>query len=82
MPRTAELVMQRIRGTQSSAAVMQQVAAGSLNLGTTGLADSLRAADKGAPTRLVRIGVGVSPYEVVGARSVKRGVRRRLAMGG
>jgi hypothetical protein len=64
MPRTAELVMQRIRGTQSSAAVMQQVAAGSLNLGTTGLADSLRAADNGAPTRLVRIGVGVSPYEV------------------
>ena len=58
-------------GAQSSAAVMQQVAAGSLNLGTTGLADSLRAADKGAPTRLVRIGVGVSPYEVVGARSVK-----------
>jgi len=45
-------------GVQSSAAVMQQVAAGSLDLGTTGLADSLRAADKGAPTRLVRIGVG------------------------
>jgi ABC-type nitrate/sulfonate/bicarbonate transport system substrate-binding protein len=58
-------------GAQSSAAVMQQVAAGSLNLGTTGLADSLRAADKGAPTRLVRIGVGVSPYEAVAARSVK-----------
>ena len=58
-------------GVQSSAAVMQQVAAGSLDLGTTGLADSLRAADKGAPTRLVRIGVGSSPYEVVGARSVR-----------
>jgi ABC-type nitrate/sulfonate/bicarbonate transport system substrate-binding protein len=58
-------------GVQSSAAVMQQVAAGSLNLGTTGLADSLRAADKGAPSRLVRIGVGVSPYEAVAARSVK-----------
>ena len=58
-------------GAQSSAAVMQQVAAGSLNLGTTGLADSSRAADKGAPTRLVRIGVGISPYEVVGLRSVK-----------
>src|SRR3974390_955908 len=58
-------------GVQSSAAVMQQVAAGSLNLGTTGLADSLRAADKGAPSRLVRIGVGVSPYEAIAARSVK-----------
>jgi NitT/TauT family transport system substrate-binding protein len=69
-------------GTQSSAAVMQQVAAGSLNLGTTGLADSLRAADKGAPTRLVRIGVGVSPYEVVGARSVKSwaDVRQKTVM--
>ena len=30
-------------GVQSSAAVMQQLAAGSLNLGTTGLADALRA---------------------------------------
>lgn len=58
-------------GVQSSAAVMQQLAAGSLNIGTTGLADSLRAADKGAPTRLVRISVGVSPYEVVAARNVK-----------
>jgi NitT/TauT family transport system substrate-binding protein len=58
-------------GAQSSAAVMQQVAAGSLNLGTTGLADSLRAADKGAPTRLVRIGVEASPYEAVAAPSVK-----------
>ena len=58
-------------GVQSSAAVMQQLAAGSLNLGTTGLADALRAPDKGAPTRLVRISVGISPYEVVAARTVK-----------
>ena len=58
-------------GVQSSAAVMQQLAAGSLNLGTTGLADALRAPDKGAPTRLLRIGVAVSPYEAVGARTVK-----------
>jgi len=58
-------------GVQSSAAVMQQLAAGSLNIGTTGLADSLRAVDKGAPTRLVRISVGVSPYEAVGAKTVK-----------
>ena len=58
-------------GVQSSAAVMQQLAAGSLNLGTTGLADALRAPDKGAPTRLLRIGVGVSPYEAIGARTVK-----------
>lgn len=58
-------------GVQSSAAVMQQLAAGSLNLGTTGLADALRAADRGAPTRLIRLGVSTSPYEVIGARAVK-----------
>ena len=42
-------------GVQSSAAVMQQVAAGSLNLGTTGLADSLRAADKGGLVVIAQI---------------------------
>ena len=58
-------------GVQSSAAVMQQLAAGSLNFGTTGLADALRAADRGASTRLVRISVGISPYEVIAAKTVK-----------
>jgi NitT/TauT family transport system substrate-binding protein len=55
----------------SSAAVMQQVAAGSLNIGTTGLADALRAPDRGAPTRLLRIGMTVSPYEIYAAKGVK-----------
>ena len=58
-------------GVQSSAAVMQQLAAGSLNFGTTGIADSLRAADRGASTRIIRIVVGISPYEAVGAKTVK-----------
>lgn len=55
----------------SSAAVMQQLAAGAINIGTTGLADALRGADKGAPARVLRIEIGPSPYEVVSAAGVK-----------
>jgi NitT/TauT family transport system substrate-binding protein len=55
----------------SSAAVMQQVAAGSLNIGTTGIADALRASDRGAPTRLLRVGMTVSPYEIYATKTVK-----------
>lgn len=58
-------------GVSSSAAVMQQLAAGSLNIGTTGLADALRAPDRGAPTRLLRVGMTVSPYEIYAIKSVK-----------
>jgi len=69
-------------GAQSSAAVMQQVAAGSLNIGTTGIADALRAADKGAPTRLLRIGLIVSPYEIFAAKTVKswKDLRKKTVM--
>jgi len=55
----------------SSAAVMQQLAAGAVDVGTTGLADALRGADKGAPARVLRIEIGPSPYEVVAAPTVK-----------
>ena len=55
----------------SSAAVMQQLAAGAFNMGLTGLADAVRAADKGAPTRVLRIEAGPSPYEVFASPSVK-----------
>lgn len=55
----------------SSAAVMQQLAAGAVDIGTTGLADALRGADKGAPARVLRIEIGPSPYEVVSAPNVK-----------
>lgn len=58
-------------GVSSSAAVMQQVAAGSLNIGATGLADALRAPDRGAPTRLLRLGMVVSPYEIYAAKGTK-----------
>lgn len=55
----------------SSAGVMQQVAAGSVDMGLGGLADALRAADKGAPTRLLRIEAGPSPYQVFASPGVK-----------
>src|SRR5688500_15574159 len=58
-------------GVPASAAVMQQLAAGSLNIGTTGIADALRASDRGAPTRLLRVGMSVSPYEIYAAKGVK-----------
>ena len=56
----------------SSSAVMQQTAAGSVDIGTGGLVDALRAADKGAPVRLIRIEAGPSPYQVFAIPSVKK----------
>jgi NitT/TauT family transport system substrate-binding protein len=55
----------------SSAASTQQVAAGSANMSTGGVADPLRAIDQGAPIRILRIIIGPSPYEVFGAKDVK-----------
>ena len=50
--------------TQSSSAVMQQLAAGSVDMGSGGLADPLRAIDKGAPITLLRVEAGPAPYAV------------------
>ena len=50
----------------SSAAVMQQLAAGSLALGVSGPGDAARAIDKGAPVRLLRVESQTAPYEVMG----------------
>lgn len=58
-------------GIPSSASVMQQLAAGSINMASSGLVDALRAADKGAPTRLLRVEASVSPYEVIASPSIK-----------
>ena len=55
----------------SSSASTQQVAAGSANMNTGGVADPLRAIDQGAPMRILRIIIGPSPYEVFGAKDVK-----------
>jgi NitT/TauT family transport system substrate-binding protein len=51
---------------QSSAALVQQIAAGSLGIGIqTGLADPLRAVGMGAPVAVVRIDVQAPPYDLV-----------------
>jgi NitT/TauT family transport system substrate-binding protein len=51
---------------QSSAALVQQIAAGSLGIATqTGLADPLRAVGMGAPIAVVRIDVQAPPYDLV-----------------
>ena len=56
---------------QSSAALVQQVAAGSLNVGTqTGLADPVRAVSMGAPISVVRIDVQAPPYDLVAKSTI------------
>jgi NitT/TauT family transport system substrate-binding protein len=48
----------------STAAGMQQLAAGSANIGSGGLTDPLRAIDKGAPISLLRVETQVPPYSL------------------
>lgn len=56
---------------QSSAALIQQVAAGSLGIGiSAGLADPLRAVSMGAPISILRIDVQVPPYDLVAKSSI------------
>jgi NitT/TauT family transport system substrate-binding protein len=57
---------------QSSAALVQQVTAGSLDISiSTGLADPLRAVGMGAPIAIVRIEVQAPPYDLVAKPSIK-----------
>jgi ABC-type nitrate/sulfonate/bicarbonate transport system substrate-binding protein len=56
---------------QSSAALVQQVTAGSLGISiSTGLADPLRAVGMGAPIAVVRIEVQAPPYDLVAKPSI------------
>ncbi len=55
----------------SSSAVVQQLAAGSLDLGAGGLVDPIRAIDKGALIKLFRTEAVVAPYEVVAKATIK-----------
>jgi len=56
---------------QSSAALVQQVTAGSLDVSiSTGLADPLRAVGMGAPIAVVRIEVQAPPYDLVAKPSI------------
>src|SRR6187397_631136 len=57
---------------QSNAAVIQQVAAGSIHVSTnSGLVDPIRAIQKGAPLAIVRIDVQVPPYSLLAKPAIK-----------
>src|SRR5215470_12160020 len=58
---------------QSSAALVQQLTAGSIDLAlSTGLADPIRAIDKGAPIAIVRIEIQAPPYALLAKPDIKR----------
>jgi NitT/TauT family transport system substrate-binding protein len=57
---------------QSNTAVVQQLAAGSVNVSVaTGLVDPIRASDKGAPVAIVRIDVQAPPYALLSKPEIK-----------
>jgi NitT/TauT family transport system substrate-binding protein len=57
---------------QSNTAVVQQLAAGSVNVSVaTGLVDPIRARDKGAPVAIVRIDVQAPPYALLAKPEIK-----------
>lgn len=69
----------------SSAAVQQQAAAGSVDMGTGGLIDPLRAIDQGAPITVVRIEAKYPPYGLYAQKDVKSYVNlkgKTLMVGG
>lgn len=69
----------------SSAAVIQQLTAGSVNLGSGGLSDPLRAIDKGAPITLLRVETQVPPYSIwgkPGLKSIKELKGKLISIGG
>jgi len=58
---------------QSNTAVVQQLAAGSVNVSVaTGLVDPIRATDKGAPVAIVRIEVQAPPYALLAKPEIKK----------
>src|SRR6476661_10834748 len=57
---------------QSSAALVQQLTAGSIDLAlSTGLADPIRAVDKGSPIAIVRIEMQAPPYALLAKPAIK-----------
>ena len=58
---------------QSSAALVQQLTAGSLDIAlSTGLADPIRAIDKGGAISIVRIEMQAPPYALIAKPAIKR----------
>ena len=69
---TAENLKADVIYIQSSAAVIQQLSAGSLQMSmSTGLVDPLRAIDQGAAIALARFEVQVPPYALMAKASIK-----------
>jgi NitT/TauT family transport system substrate-binding protein len=69
---TAENVKPDLVYIQSSAAVIQQLSAGSLDMSmSTGIVDPLRAIDQGAAIALTRFEVQVPPYALLAKPSIK-----------
>jgi NitT/TauT family transport system substrate-binding protein len=56
----------------SSGGIVQQLAAGSLNIGVAGMVDPLRAIEKGAPLAIIRIEGAVPPYSLFARPEIKR----------
>jgi ABC-type nitrate/sulfonate/bicarbonate transport system substrate-binding protein len=57
---------------QSNAAVIQQLAAGSVNVSTnSGLVDPIRAIEKGAPVALIRVEMQAPPYSLLAKPGIK-----------
>lgn len=70
---TAEGLQPDLVFAQSNAAVIQQLAAGSINVGTnSGLVDPIRAIDKGAPVAILRIEMQAPPYVLLGKPGIKK----------
>src|SRR5256885_2164629 len=58
--------------SQSNAAVVQQLAAGSTNIATNaGLVDPIRAIEKGAPIAILRIEIQAPPYALLAKPAIK-----------
>src|SRR6266481_5447830 len=69
---TAENVKADVVYIQSSASVIQQLSAGSLDMSmSTGLVDPIRAIDQGAAIALTRLEVQVPPYALLAKSSIK-----------
>ena len=69
---TAAGIKPDIVHAQSNASVIQQLAAGSLNISTnSGLVDPIRATEKGAPVAILRVEIQRPPYALMAKPNVK-----------
>jgi NitT/TauT family transport system substrate-binding protein len=56
----------------SSGGIVQQLSAGSLDIGVAGMVDPLRAIEKGAPIAIIRVEGAVPPYSLFAKPEIKR----------